>query len=112
MEAPAVFVILLLYANSNAKPPTTTIFVVLRQLYYACRTFIYPLLMREGRKGFPIVLVALALLFNCANGYVNGWFLFQSGRSLGVSWFANPRFIAGTIMFLPGLCIHARSDHI
>jgi protein-S-isoprenylcysteine O-methyltransferase Ste14 len=112
MEAPAVFVILFMYLAAEHKPPTATIFILLWQIHYVYRTFVYPILVRGGKKAFPIVLVAMALVFNSANGYVNGWFLFHSGRHLGSSWFADPRFIVGTTLFLVGMYIHTRSDHI
>lgn len=112
MEAPAVVVILVLYITSEHKPPTATVFILLWQLHYVYRTFIYPILVRGGKKAFPVVLVALALVFNSANGYVNGWFLFHSSRQLGSSWFADPRFIAGTALFLAGMYIHIKSDRI
>ncbi len=110
MEAPAVFVILYLYISAPQKNLPMTLFLILWQAHYAYRTFLYPALMKGGSKAFPILLVIIALFFNGANGYVNGWHLFRSGISYENSWFADPRCISGVIIFFAGLRIHIRSD--
>lgn len=112
MEAPAVFVILALYVFSPRKTVVVTVFIVLWQLHYLYRTFVYPMLMRGAQKAFPYALIAMALIFNTANGYVNGWYLFYGARSYDLSWLTDPRFIIGALCFFTGMYIHVRSDHI
>jgi steroid 5-alpha reductase family enzyme len=68
--------------------------------------------MRGAKKGFPIALVAMAMVFNIANGYVNGFHLFYSDRAYPVSWLLDPRFLSGVLLFLCGLYVHIRCDHI
>ena len=112
METPAVLIIMILFLTSDRKTPATTALIVLWQLHYVYRTFVYPLLMRGGRKAFPALLVLFALLFNGANGYVNGWFLFHGDGNLAAEWLLNPRFIGGVVLFICGLYIHISSGHI
>jgi len=112
MESPAVFVIILFYVTSDHTTPPAAVFLILWQIHYIYRTFFYPFLMRGGEKAFPVLLVMMALVFNTANGYLNGWFLFRGARILSTSWFADPRFIAGTTIFFAGLYIHITSDNI
>ena len=112
MEAPAVAVIFLFYLSAPAKTAPLTVFILMWQLHYLYRTFIYPMLMRGGKKEFPAVLILMAMLFNSANGYVNGYFLFHL-RAISVSsWLLDPRFLAGCFIFFWGMYIHIRCDHL
>ena len=86
------------------------VFLGLWQVHYIYRTFVFPFLMRGGAKPFPVVLVLFAMLFNTANGFVNGYVLFLSGRPYLRAWFADPRFVAGAALFVSGLCVHIAAD--
>ncbi|MBT3272111.1 MAG: DUF1295 domain-containing protein [Spirochaetales bacterium] len=110
MEAPAVIIIIVLFITSEQRSLPPFIFLLLWQVHYMYRTFLYPLLMKGGTKAFPILLVLIALFFNSANGYVNGWSLFHRGILYEMSWFADPRFITGIALFIAGLIIHIHSD--
>ena len=112
MESPAVFVILGFYLAGTTKTSPLTIFILLWQAHYVYRTFVYPLLMRGGRKGFPVVLILMAMLFNGANGFVNGFHLFHSESIYPVSWLLDPRFLIGVFLFFWGMYIHIRCDYI
>jgi len=114
MELPAVLVIAVCAAGAvmsgMAFSPLALVFLAFWEIHYLYRTFVFPLLMRGGEKRFPVVLVVFAMVFNTANGYVNGYNLFLSGRVYAASWLADPRFIAGLAVFVIGLCVHAFSD--
>ncbi len=112
MESPAVLVIFLFYLKGTNKTEPLTVFILLWQTHYIYRTFIYPLLMRGGRKGFPVLLILMAMVFNGANGFVNGFHLFFGERTYLVSWMVDPRFLIGVSLFLWGMYIHIRADHI
>jgi hypothetical protein len=112
MEAPAVIVIFLFYLAGKDKSAPLTLFILLWQLHYIYRTFVYPFLMRSGRKGFPIVLILMAMVFNSANGFVNGYYLFHQSPLFSLSWLSDPRFLLGGVLFLWGMYIHARCDHV
>ena len=112
MELPAVFVILALYVTGSEKTTPLTVLILMWQLHYIYRTFIYPALMRGGGKGFPVVLILMAMVFNAANGFINGYYLFHGQRAYALSWLLDPRFIIGALFFLWGFYTHIRCDHI
>ena len=55
---------------------------------------VYPFLLpRSGRRSFPVLLIAIALLYNTANAYVNGFWFFEESNSYGYAWLGDIRFI-------------------
>lgn len=111
MELPAVVVILLcavLSGGAVARVPA--VFLVLWETHYVYRTFLFPFLMRGGDKRFPVVLVLFAMIFNTANGFVNGYNLFLSGRTYDLRWLLDPRFLLGLALFVVGMYVHITSD--
>ena len=112
MELPALIVILLMYLQSRGDRLVPTILVSAWEIHYLYRTFIYTALLKGARKRFPMVLVAMAILFNVANGYVNGWSIAFRPPGVGVDWLSDPRFIVGATLFLLGFLIHVQSDTI
>ncbi len=73
----------------------------------------YPILIRgRKRKTFPLLLIAMAIAYNCANGYVNGYHLFISRHVYPTEWITDPRFIIGIVLFVTGLVMHIHSDAI
>lgn len=114
MELPAVVVIALAALGARGTGPLPIVFLAYWELHYLYRTFAFPALMRESpKRRFPILLMLMAILFNTANGFVNGWYLFHleggmADRSL--TWLGDPRFILGSVLFFAGLVIHIHSD--
>lgn len=89
------------------------LFLSLWELHYAYQSFAYPFLIRRSEKHpFPLALIAMAILYNSANAYVNGWWLFASAHRYGPSWTADPRFVAGLALFALGAIAHVDSDRI
>ncbi len=88
------------------------VFLVMWQLHYVNRTFIYPFRRRGGNKQMPIAVVGMAILFNTWNGYLNGHWLFSLGPARGIEWMTDPRFIIGGALFLTGMAINHHSDNI
>ncbi len=114
MELPAVLVIALC-ATGGVAPDVAgrlvpLLFLGMWEIHYLYRTFIFPLLMRGGGKRFPVVLILFAMIFNTANGFVNGYNLFLSGRDYPLQWLGDLRFISGLAIFIGGFLIHALSD--
>jgi len=115
MELPAVIVIALCArgwagGGGAASSVVPFVFLALWQIHYLYRTFVFPLLIRGGGKQFPVVLVLFAMIYNTANGFVNGYNIFLSGRIYTLDWLFDFRFIGGLIIFVAGLCVHAFSD--
>ena len=78
------------------------------QSHYLYRAFIYPLLLRGGRR-MPLVVVLLAVAFNFLNSGINAYWIGTLGRYPN-SWLADPRFLAGAVLFAGGLTLHVWSD--
>ena len=112
MELPAVFVIFLVALTGNSDTVFPVFFLVLWEIHYVYRTFLYPSLMRSAKKEFPASLVLMAIIFNAANGYVNGWHLFRSNIIYSLEWAYDIRFIIGIILYICGFIIHVNSDGI
>lgn len=88
-------------------------FFGLWELHYGYRCFMYPFRIRRTEKNpFPVVLMAMAVFYNSANAYVNGFWLFASGRHYESSWISDPRFAAGIVLFFTGALTHLKSDAI
>ncbi|CAI9617153.1 unnamed protein product [Staurois parvus] len=109
-ELPSL-VVPLYYVSVHPGLPTPALLLMgLFICHYSHRTLIFPFLIRGG-KPTPLVPFALAFIFCCYNGYLQGSYLckhadFPSG------WTHDPRFIAGLALFFCGMAINIYSDHI
>lgn len=116
MEAPAPLGMALLFVLGDRHgSPAAIAFVVLWQLHYVHRAFVFPLRRRGGARAprrTPLVIVAFALVFNCANAYLVGRWLFAFGPERGPAWLADPRFVVGTALFLAGLVVNVQADEV
>ncbi len=110
MESPAVAVILLCFLLGGRYDLMSIIFIAIWESHYLYRTFLFTALMREGEKRFPVLIMALAIVFNVLNGYANGFGLFLSGGRYSLSWLLDIRFIAGVALFAAGFAMHAAAD--
>ena len=119
MEMPVFLVVLYLWTKSDIglKVPYL-VFFLLFELHYFQRTFIFPLLMR-GQSKMPIIIMALSVLWNLFNGYIQGMWLFyfapidpQYQTIYTEAWLTDPRFIIGVILFFTGMAINWHSDYV
>jgi len=111
MESPAVIVIAaLVLFSGRAVSPVAVFLLCLWELHYIYRTFVFPFLIRDNGRGMPVVMAAMALVFNCLNGYANGSFL-AAAVDLGT---AGPlpalRIGVGSGLFVAGLLTHVVAD--
>ena len=112
-ELPAVFVIALVFLVNSANVGFVNILLLLLwEIHYIYRTFVFSLRLRGSRKSFPVLLVALAFLFNCLNGFVNGYYLFVINPNYDLTWLLSWPFVAGVVLYLLGLSLHIRADAI
>ena len=88
------------------------VLLVVWQIHYVHRSFIFPFRLRGERKQISVVTVCLAIGFNTGNAYLNGRWLFALGPHLDTSWLADPRFIVGMVLFWTGFGINKHADHI
>ncbi len=110
MEAPAPLFFAAVYlSGSRAAEPAPLALLALWQLHYLYRAFLFPLLMREGGRRMPLLVVLLAIGFNLLNAWVNARWIAELG-AYSAGWLLGPRFLAGAALFLGGLALNAASD--
>lgn len=118
MECPVFLVVLYFWANSPVKfSAPYLVFFLFFELHYFHRTFVCPFLMR-GNSKMPLSIMAMSVLFNLANGYIQGKWLFELAPQHPVyeqlytgSWFTSWQFILGTVIFFCGMAINWHSDY-
>jgi 3-oxo-5-alpha-steroid 4-dehydrogenase 1 len=102
MEAPAVFVPILAFLHAGGGAGWWLL--VLWELHYLQRTFVFPLRMRADGKRKPVLTVVMAAGFNVMNGWLNG-------TALAV-WQADAWVWIGVVVFLAGMAINLHSDAV
>jgi hypothetical protein len=111
MEAPASLLFLFFYLfGANRAQLVPLVFLVLWQVHYVYRAFVYPSLMRAGGR-MPVSVMAMAIAFNALNTWVNARWISEYG-SYPTSWLADPRFIVGVVVFAAGFALNVGSDRI
>jgi 3-oxo-5-alpha-steroid 4-dehydrogenase 1 len=114
MEAPVVIVFAAYWLTSKRMLEfTPLVFFLLFNLHYLHRTLVFPLLIRGTHK-MPWVIVVFGMLFNVANAYMQGaWIFVLSPETLYTpAWLTTPQFLGGVMIFLTGFIINVQSDHI
>jgi protein-S-isoprenylcysteine O-methyltransferase Ste14 len=111
MECPASLVFAGVFlAGPHRAELVPLLLLGLWQLHYVQRAFVYPFLMRAGAR-MPLSVMAMAIAFNFLNAYINARWIGELG-DYPTSWLADPRFIAGAIVFLGGFALNLSSDRI
>jgi 3-oxo-5-alpha-steroid 4-dehydrogenase 1 len=114
MELPAPLLLFIFYIYSDKTlNPVFIIFLIIWEYHYFYRTFIYPFTLKNS-KPVSLSIVLMALIFNSANGYLQGTWLFTLAPDsmYTLSWLYDPRFIVGIIIFITGSVINRHSDAI
>lgn len=119
MEAPAFVLMLLLYILWEVRDSQLSIsfvFLLLFELHYFHRSFIFPFLLR-GKSRMPLSIVFMGALFNSINAFMQAGWLFYLSKEVSpypytTEWFITPQFIIGTFIFFAGMIINMHSDNI
>ncbi len=112
MESPTVLLFIYVYslgAFANTAAPLALL--CMWQFHYVYRTFIYPFRLRKTAQRMPVSIVAMAIVFNCVNAYINARWISHFG-SYSESWLSTPAFVLGVSIFLVGWAINQHSDLI
>jgi protein-S-isoprenylcysteine O-methyltransferase Ste14 len=96
--------------GDRTEDPAAIALLALWEIHYLHRAFVYPFRRKGGARPMPISVVAMAIVFNSWNAYLNGRWLFALGPERGAGWLCDPRFIGGAALFLAGMAINVRSD--
>lgn len=114
MEAPVFVAMLLLWWLSDRREDgIRLVFLLLFELHYFHRAFVFPWLMR-GRSKMPLSIIGTAVLFNTLNAYMQGGWLFYVSPVdyYSADWFTSVPFLVGTALFLFGMGVNIHSDRI
>ncbi len=115
MELPSLLIIsyFLIYGTYSFQSYVWILFSVWI-VHYLNRTFIYPLRIKATEKKMPLFIVINGILFNGVNAGLNGYFLAEIANpsTYGSYWISSPIFILGAFIFIAGMAINLRADHI
>jgi protein-S-isoprenylcysteine O-methyltransferase Ste14 len=112
MEAIAPLVLAACFLlGSNPYTGATVAFLVMWEAHYIHRAFIYPFSRRDWKKPMPVAVVAMALIYNMVNGYLNGRHIFSLSTVYTNEWLIDPRFLVGVGLFIAGFVINRHADH-
>ena len=112
MEIPAPLGMVVWFLIGGRFDAASIVFLAIFELHYCQRTFVFPFLMKPGDPPMPLSIALFGALFNLFNTYINGRWLFTLAAPYPTAWLADPRFLAGTAVFLVGMVINLHSDHL
>ncbi len=115
MESPSCLVPLWLWiTGAHRGDPARIALLLLWELHYVHRAYIFPFRRRGGERRMPVSVALSAFAFTSVNSYLNGRWLFgfAPDGAYGPSWLADPRFLLGAAFFLVGFAINQQADRI
>ncbi|MCH5215298.1 MAG: DUF1295 domain-containing protein [Muribaculaceae bacterium] len=114
MESPVFVAMFVLWWFSDRKSELVPLlFLLLFELHYFQRSFVFPFLIR-GNSKMPLSIIFSGVVFNMFNAFMQGgWIFYISPEgSYPVSWITDIRFIIGVIVFFVGMTINLHSDNV
>jgi protein-S-isoprenylcysteine O-methyltransferase Ste14 len=113
METPALLAFVVIWAASDRRSnPVGLVLLLFWVAHYVHRALIYPFRLHSSRPSITVSVVLMGAAFNVGNGYLNARFLYVLGPELSTSWFSDPRFVVGTLLFWSGYALNQHSDHV
>lgn len=113
MESPALWMFALVALPTLRWQSTAALALSAMYLsHYVYRVLVYPFRLRGGNKQMPLSIVSFALLFNLANGYLQGYWLHGLGPVYPAGWLSDPRFVIGALLWASGLAINLHADEV
>ena len=109
MESPSPVLMAWFFITSEQKSLPQVIFILFWLAHYIHRTLIYPFIQSGRDKSYPFILVCMAFIFNCFNGFINGFGVFHI-LSYNSLWLFSWQFIAGCVIFILGFVINKTAD--
>jgi steroid 5-alpha-reductase/3-oxo-5-alpha-steroid 4-dehydrogenase 1 len=112
MESPSALLFAWIFFQGDHRAQTVPlILLAVWQFHYLHRTFVFPFRMRIKGKRMPVLIAAMAIVFNVLNSYVNARWISHFGE-YGSEWLTDPRFLAGVGLFAAGFAINFRADSV
>jgi steroid 5-alpha-reductase/3-oxo-5-alpha-steroid 4-dehydrogenase 1 len=101
-----------LFVVGERRDLVTVVFLLIWQLHYVNRAFIFPFRRRGGVATMPLAIAASGLFFNLLNGYLNWRFLTHFAPAYPLSWLVDPRFLGGLLLFGLGFAVNQHADWV
>ena len=114
MEMPVFLAMLVLwYLSDRRDDGIRLVFLLLFELHYFHRSFIFPRQLR-GHSRMPWAIVLMGAAFNTLNALMQGgWiFYFSPAGYYPQDWLTRLPFLTGTLLFFAGMYINIQSDRI
>ncbi len=111
METPAVLAPAAFFLFSGNRSAGAIFALCLWEMHYLYRSYVFSGLQRGSKPSFPVILAALALLFNINNGVIIGQDLFVKGKADLIDMLDLGRAL-GLALFLGGFALNVGSDAI
>ncbi len=113
MECPSSLLMAWWFITGTHHNLMAWIFIVLWEIHYVQRSFIFPLRMKGRVKPMPLLTALMAVSFNVMNAWlVSRWLFTDVAQPYETSWLLDPRFLAGTALFAFGYYVNYQSDAI
>jgi len=109
MEFPSPFLMTIFFITADTKTLPEIIFLIIWLTHYLQRTFVYPFSQSGREKPYPLIVASMAIIFNCFNGFANGFGVFHL-YNYSSSWLFTWQFISGIIIFITGFIINKTAD--
>mgnify|MGYP005725630607 CR=1 FL=1 len=113
MEAPSSLCMAFFFFTGRFyDAPAAVALLVIWQMHYVHRAFLYPFTIKGGKKEMPVMIIVFGMIFNSINAYINGAYLSFFSGGYGNEWLTDPRFLIGSFTFIVGFALNRRSDAI
>ncbi len=116
MELPATVVFLAFFFRGPSwNQPFALFMLFLWSCHYLNRGWLMPALMRVpkgGKSSFSLMVVTIGWVVTSLHGYLNARWANEFHPDPSWSWFADPRFIVGALIYYAGLAMNLHADHI
>jgi 3-oxo-5-alpha-steroid 4-dehydrogenase 1 len=114
MESPSVILFVAVFSvGRNAGELVPLILLVVWQLHYFHRAFIYPLqTYRDNSNRTALAVACMGFVFNLANAYVNARWISELSAQYDTAWLTDPRFVLGLAVFGYGYYTNRWADGV
>lgn len=113
MELPALVVFVYFFlVGTVSQTAATWFFFALWVLHYSNRSFVFPFRLKTAQKRMPVIIMSMAFIFNVVNGFICGHYFGSFAPRYTSTWFADPRFLIGVILFFSGVGLNWYTDHV
>ena len=113
METPAPLIFAVSFIMGiQAVTIVQIVFLVMWEIHYIDRSFLYPFTRRISSKPFPLSVLTAGLVFNTMNAYLNSSYIIMNTPKYTELWLWDIRFLVGLGLFFLGFIVNRHSDYI